>query len=310
MKKNKKQYTFTVITAAYNAEKYIEKCIWSVIKSKYDLKKVEHIIVDDGSTDKTAKIVKYLARRFKHIKFYQKENGNWGSVMNYVRDNNLVHNDYVVICDSDDKITRTAFYNVNKYIKDADIGLGGFYFWNGKHRRFPVYCYYRPFKRMMRDYKFNKIYSITPVPFSYYMKSGMFYAYHRFKEGVPYQDIPLYFWAQRNAKVIVNIQHILGYYWSIRPNNSMSVASQLDDKNFQVFLENMHYLEAIDEPTFAFLYLLRMPHFFEVVKRKNIKFTFHSNPSVKMIPWIFRWITRLIYLTKVKNYFIIKKNED
>ena len=85
MKKDTRQYTFTVITAAYNAEKYIAKCIWSVIKNKYSLKNVEHIVVDDGSTDNTAKIVKSLARRFKHIKFYQKQNGNWGSVMNYVR---------------------------------------------------------------------------------------------------------------------------------------------------------------------------------------------------------------------------------
>ena len=276
MKKDTRQYTFTVITAAYNAEKYIAKCIWSVIKNKYSLKNVEHIVVDDGSTDNTAKIVKSLARRFKHIKFYQKQNGNWGSVMNYVRDNKLIHNDYVVICDSDDILARTAFYNANKCIKDADVAIGGFYFWNGRHRRFPMYPYYRPFKRM----------------------------------DVPYQDIPLFFWAQRNAKIIANIPHIMGSYWSIRPNNTMSKTSQIPGKNFQTFLENMHYLEAIDEPTFAFLYLLRVPKFFDLVKQQNIKFTFHSKPSVKIIPWIFRWITRLVYLTKVKKYFIIKKEEN
>jgi len=48
--------------------------------------------------------------------------------MNFVRKNKLVHNDYVVICDSDDMLTRNAFLNADKYINDADIAIGGFYF--------------------------------------------------------------------------------------------------------------------------------------------------------------------------------------
>lgn len=306
--KSKKQYSFTVITAAYNAKRYISKCILSVIKNKYDLRKVEHIIVDDGSTDNTYQIAKMYADKYPHIKVYRKPNANWGGVMNFVRKNKLVHNDYVVICDSDDMLTRNAFLNADKYINDADIAIGGFYFWNGKHKIFPVYSCYIPFKRIMHDYKFKKIYSLTPVPFSYYIKRQMFYAYKNFKENAPYQDIPLFFWAQKNAKIISNIPKIMGYYWWVRPGNTMSCDTQESNKNFKIFLQNMRYLESIDEPTFAFLYLLRMQKFFEMVKQRNIKFTFHSNPSVKILPWYFRWVTWLIYESKVKKYFIIKKD--
>ena len=306
--KNNNQYSFTVITAAYNSRKYISKCILSVIRNKYNLKKIEHIIVDDGSIDDTYKVVKKFADKFPHIKLYRKSNSNWGGVMNYVKENKLIHNDYVVICDSDDMLTKNAFYNANKYIKDADFAIGGFYFWNGKHIKFPYYSYYYPFKRLMRNYKSEKIYAVSPVPFSYYIKNQMFYASPKFKENILYQDIPLFFWAQRNAKIIANIPRIMGYYWSIRPGNSMSIESQEKDENFEVFLNNMHYLESIDEPTFAFLYLLRTRRFFETVKQRNIKFTFHSNPSVKILPWIFRWVMWIIYRTKVRKYFIIKKD--
>ena len=51
----------------------------------------------------------------------------------------------------------------------------------------------------------------------------------------------------------------MGKYWSIRPDNTVSQAIAVDDKNFQLFLDNMHYLEKIDESTFAFLFLLRFP---------------------------------------------------
>ena len=120
--------TFSVITPAYNTAKYIGGCIESVINTGYDLNKIEHIIVDDGSTDNTSDVVKKYAKKYPHIKFYRKANSNWGGVINYVKDNKLIHNDYVVICDSDDVISRKAFSRVNKSINDADFAIGGFCF--------------------------------------------------------------------------------------------------------------------------------------------------------------------------------------
>lgn len=46
----------TVITAVYNAEKYIEECILSVLGQTYD--RFEYILIDGGSTDKTVDIIK------------------------------------------------------------------------------------------------------------------------------------------------------------------------------------------------------------------------------------------------------------
>ncbi|MEQ8425395.1 MAG: glycosyltransferase family 2 protein, partial [Cyclobacteriaceae bacterium] len=48
----------SVIMAAYNAEKYIQEAIYSVINQSH--KNWELIIVDDGSTDQTGEIVKRL----------------------------------------------------------------------------------------------------------------------------------------------------------------------------------------------------------------------------------------------------------
>jgi glycosyltransferase involved in cell wall biosynthesis len=127
MESKTSKYTFSVITPAYNTAKYVGSCIESVINTGYDLTKVEHIIIDDGSTDNTIDVVKKYAKKYPHIKLYRKENSNWGGVMNYIKKNKLLHNDYATICDSDDQLTPNAFDAINKYSQDEDLIFGCFY---------------------------------------------------------------------------------------------------------------------------------------------------------------------------------------
>jgi len=47
---------FSIVTAVYNGEKYLEECIQSIIEQNYQ--DYEHIIVDGGSTDGTLEILK------------------------------------------------------------------------------------------------------------------------------------------------------------------------------------------------------------------------------------------------------------
>lgn len=53
-----KRKLITVVCAAFNAEKSISKMIESVIHQSLDFEKIELIIVDDGSTDNTASIIR------------------------------------------------------------------------------------------------------------------------------------------------------------------------------------------------------------------------------------------------------------
>lgn len=56
----------TIITQAYNASKYIHKCIRSVINQTYP--NIEYLIIDDGSTDDTPDIIKEYAEKDSRIK--------------------------------------------------------------------------------------------------------------------------------------------------------------------------------------------------------------------------------------------------
>ena len=70
----------SVIVPIYNVEKYLKKCIESIINQTY--KNLEIILVDDGSTDDSGKICDEYASKDTRIKVIHKVNGGQSSARN------------------------------------------------------------------------------------------------------------------------------------------------------------------------------------------------------------------------------------
>ena len=70
----------TVVVPVYNVSNYLEKCIESIIKQTY--KKLEIILVDDGSTDDSGLICDKYTKKSKRIKVIHKENGGLSDARN------------------------------------------------------------------------------------------------------------------------------------------------------------------------------------------------------------------------------------
>ena len=71
LRKNNKLYKqpqFSIITAVYNGEKYLQETIDSIVSQKF--KNYEYIIIDGKSTDNTLKIIK---KNLRHINFWLSE---------------------------------------------------------------------------------------------------------------------------------------------------------------------------------------------------------------------------------------------
>ena len=62
----------SIIVPVYNVEKYIEKCLKSLISQSY--KNIEIILIDDGSKDNSGKICDEYKRKDSRIKVVHKEN--------------------------------------------------------------------------------------------------------------------------------------------------------------------------------------------------------------------------------------------
>lgn len=98
---------FSILTPVFNRQDCIRRCLDSVIKNlKYDVE-VEHIVVDDGSTDDTADIVEEYKNKYEHIVFirFTKNRGT-----NAARNAAIKHatGDFCVILDSDDYFVENA----------------------------------------------------------------------------------------------------------------------------------------------------------------------------------------------------------
>ncbi|KRN58363.1 glycosyltransferase family 2 protein [Limosilactobacillus secaliphilus] len=92
----------SVIIISYNIEKYISKCIKSVEKQDYT--NLEIIVVDDGSTDETPKIIQSMASEDSRLRFFCKENGGPSSARNYGLD--VSKGKYVLFVDGDDYVAK------------------------------------------------------------------------------------------------------------------------------------------------------------------------------------------------------------
>ena len=75
-----KEELISVIIPAYNVEKYIAKCIESLLAQTY--KNMELIFVDDGSTDATGKICDQYAANDRRIQVIHQENQGVSSARN------------------------------------------------------------------------------------------------------------------------------------------------------------------------------------------------------------------------------------
>lgn len=109
----------SIIIPVFNVEKYIEKCIESVLVQDYI--KLEIVIVDDGSTDNSIEVIKKYSD--SRIKVFSKTNGGLSSARNYgIRNSN---GEYIFFLDSDDWIEPNTISSLVKEMNDGiDIVQG------------------------------------------------------------------------------------------------------------------------------------------------------------------------------------------
>lgn len=91
---------FSVIIPVYNKEAYIEECINSVVNQSFT--DIEIIIVDDGSTDNSAKVCEKCASKDERIRFISKSNTGVSDTRNFALKS--AKGEYISFVDADDYI--------------------------------------------------------------------------------------------------------------------------------------------------------------------------------------------------------------
>lgn len=109
----------TVVVPVYNVESYIASCLDSIIKAK--IPNMEVLVINDGSTDQSEKVIlPYVERYPDLIKYIKQENHGLGNVRNVGL--KYAKGKYIASIDSDDTIHSNFFREALPYLeKDVDI---------------------------------------------------------------------------------------------------------------------------------------------------------------------------------------------
>lgn len=107
----------SVIIPAYNVEKYIDRCMETVVGQTY--KNLEIILVDDGATDSTPALCDNWAKKDSRINVIHKDNGGLSNARNV----GLEHatGDYIAFIDSDDWIELDMYEYLLNLIKSYGV---------------------------------------------------------------------------------------------------------------------------------------------------------------------------------------------
>ena len=110
----KESYSLSIILPVFNVEKYLDRCIKSIIEGSYN--DLEIIIVNDGSKDNSDSIIKKYLEKYKNITYIVKENGGLSHARNvgYI----YAKGEYIAFFDSDDYIEKDMYEKLMGKVKD------------------------------------------------------------------------------------------------------------------------------------------------------------------------------------------------
>lgn len=234
--KNEKNVKVSVIVPAYNAEKYLRKCLESILQQS--LQEIEILVVDDGSKDQSAEIIKEYAEKYpEKIRAIYQENKGQSAARNHAID--MAKGEFLAFVDSDDYIGMNflkALYdsavtydsdmvmcNYTKVTDEGEIIQKCRINYQEKGIRIPSYvCWNRLVRRTLLE--------------EYYI---------HFREGVICEDIP---WILKLEAVASNILVVENdeYYYRANPQSTTATI-----KNRKLEMKQLPFEELQDTVAFC-----------------------------------------------------------
>lgn len=197
----------SIIVPIYNAEKFIKKCVDSLLNQTK--KELEFILINDGSTDKTHDILKTY--KDKRIKYFKNKNQGIGKTRNFGIEK--ATGKYIIFIDSDDYIEPTTCEELyNKAIKEkADVVVCDFFkvYDDGSIEDINL----PSFKTSKLKDNPNILIDINLSPWNKIYSTKLIKDNNiRFAEGIKYEDVPFVSEALDRANKIAKLDKKLNYY--------------------------------------------------------------------------------------------------
>lgn len=236
----------SIIVPIYNVEKYLPKCLDSLINQTF--KDIEIWAISDGSPDNSVSIIKKYAKKDKRVKCIEKENGGYGSVLEYAIKN--IKTEYFLICDPDDWLREDAvevLYNTANN-KKVDLVVGSKYLvYNDnseeKYDNTKLDYFNVEIENNVVYKEMEKSFFLAPSPHSKLYKTKKAKNI-KFPHKVSFTDFLLYTVYIKKCKSFIYLEDGLSYYLVDRPGNSMTdINPRIFDYHITVFKSIMEQMK-------------------------------------------------------------------
>ncbi len=237
----------SVIIPVYNVEKYLDKCVQSVINQTY--KSLEIILVDDGSTDKSGVLCDEYAKKDERIKVIHKSNGGLSSARNKGLD--IASGEYIFFLDSDDFLSLTALEKMVKFFEPHKVEIVAcldkrFTCENVTGEKKGEELYFTQEEMLKGTFKQNENYFIISCAKLY--KKSLFDGL-RFTEGVVHEDefICHKIYAKTEKTALIQEEF---YFYRVNPESITGV--KYNPKRWQYLLALKDRLDFLNEKNYSF----------------------------------------------------------
>jgi len=213
----------SVIVPIYNSEKYLKKCLDSLVNQK--LKDMEFILINDGSTDNSLEIIK--SYQDSRIRYFEQENMGIGAARN--RGIKEARGLYIGFLDSDDYVLDDTYLKMyNKCIRDdLDIVICDYFSENGSKKEIKLIN----FSDTTLEDSPNLLMDIPLSPWNKLYKKDLFTSDELFPVGLKYEDTPFVTRMFSKAKKIGKLSEPLFHYVI----HSGSETTVIDKRVFDIF---------------------------------------------------------------------------
>ena len=232
--------TLSVIVPSYNMEKYLPKCLGSLVVAPELMERLEVLVVNDGSTDRTSEIAHgFEARHPGTFHVIDKPNGHYGSCVNAALP--TVKGEYVKILDADDRYNTREFETylrwIEKKLEDegSDLLINDVLTSDANRN-----CNFRYGYNLPRDANFTAEYLFAHMPMlqihaiAYRSRVFKGLGYHQ-TEGVPYTDLEWDAFPLMNVESAAYCPEAVYHYHVGREGQSMD--KNVRRRNFSVSLK-------------------------------------------------------------------------
>jgi len=112
----KKFFSVSFLVPAYNEEESIKETLKALLEVDYPLEKKEIIVINDGSKDRTARVVKEFSKKYKQIKLLNKQNsGKADSLNNGIK---IAKGELIAVVDADSYPTKDSLKKMVGYFEE------------------------------------------------------------------------------------------------------------------------------------------------------------------------------------------------